>query len=410
MPPKDRTETSEASRGTDRADGALALAALTPKRFEKDAVGNSYDDLAVKYENVHLPAKYDESRSFNFHPVHPQLKQLLVNTEQHPDPDIAHALATCAAYSYSDSDTLSMIMTRMGLHRNRCHVVSETVDAMLIDSTAFLVESDDGEVVILSYRGTQPLSLLNWLVSLNVDRKRAPLSVGDTRGQFDVHSGFYRNVRATRHKVIDSLIRALRDNDSVVKDSKLKGRSLKELQALYITGHSLGGAMAALMAVMLLSEPKYEPIAEKLKAVYTFGQPMIGSPDFAAACQGASKHDYFLKNKVLRYVYEQDLVPALPPKANSEFAHFGQELKYDAKNWTHQDTSTPQVNDLELIFAARAFYPFLTLQVPLLGQLSKIFPFSLANRLFPYSLENHLPEHYVTALARDNMSEFGDEY
>jgi predicted lipase len=377
------------------SDGSTVLTAFHPRQFEKEAIGDSHDDLAVSYDKEVLPARYDESRSFGFHPVYPNLRDILRTAERQPNAAIAHALATCSAYSYSDAYTLSMIMTRIGLERNRCYMISESVDAMLIDSTAFLVESEDGTVVVLSYRGTQPLSLLNWMVSLNTTPERLPVAVAGANGRYDVHAGFYRNVRATRHKVVDRLTRALHKGESVVKDVRADKASLKPLRALYITGHSLGGAMAALMAVMLCSDEKYEPIADKLKAVYTFAQPMIGSPLFADACQ----REPFLANQVLRYVYEKDVVPGLPPKVCGPFAHFGREFKFRHATWTQQQTVTRQA-PVDLVLPAAL--PLITRQFPVLASLG---------RLLPYSLENHLPEHYVTSLApNEACNEFGEEH
>ncbi|MGW1682773.1 lipase family protein [Saccharopolyspora sp. NPDC002376] len=382
--------------------------ALPAQRVERNSVGYSFDELSIKYPKSVLPQEYEEAVSFNFEPVYPDLKRTLLEADNtQPNAKIAHALAACSAYSYADEETLSIIMTRMGLERNRCHMVSQRVDAMLIDSTAFLVESDDGEVAILCYRGTQPFSILSWLPNITVEPRKVPLTVAGANGQFDVHAGFYRNIRATRHTVIESLIRALGRNGSVVKDpNRINGRAPKPLKALYITGHSLGGAMAALMTVMLLSQNKYAQIANKLKATYTFAQPMIGSSNFAEAC----RQDDRLNNSVFRYVYKHDWGPAVPPRACGSFAHFGTELKYDSDVWTRPSEPTRQISDLETLFLYRLFNPFLNSQIPFLGKLGNIFPFSLAQRMFPYSFQDHLPERYLMALALDETkNEFGDE-
>ena len=87
------------------------------------------------------------------------------------------------------------------------------------------------------------------------------------------------------------------------------------MEALYLCGHSMGGAMAALMAVMLTTEPAYASIAERLRGVYTFAQPMIGSPRFAEACDAHP----FLGSHVARYILRNDVVPLLPPAAAGPF-------------------------------------------------------------------------------------------
>ena len=55
------------------------------------------------------------------------------------DATVAHVLATCAAYAYSDVDTVVTMMTRLGLEANACVRITQTVDAMFIFSTAYLV-------------------------------------------------------------------------------------------------------------------------------------------------------------------------------------------------------------------------------------------------------------------------------
>jgi hypothetical protein len=49
--------------------------------------------------------------------------------------------------------------------------------------------------------------------------------------------------------------------------------------------------------------------------VYTYGAPMVGNPHFAAAC---NERD-FLRQNVIRYVYEDDIVPQVPPKECGKF-------------------------------------------------------------------------------------------
>ena len=72
------------------------------------------------------------------------------------DPTVAHVLVTCAGYAYADADTVATMMTRLGLERHACVRLAQTVDAMFIFSTAYLMQSRCGRVVILCYRGTEP--------------------------------------------------------------------------------------------------------------------------------------------------------------------------------------------------------------------------------------------------------------
>src|SRR6478609_2007851 len=101
------------------------------------------------------PTKPTSSATF---PVYHNLEALLAEEEQQPDQQppatVAHTLAVAAGYAYSDAATVSMMLARMGLQDNHCLQVDMSVDAMFIRSTAFLIQSSDGSVVILAYRGT----------------------------------------------------------------------------------------------------------------------------------------------------------------------------------------------------------------------------------------------------------------
>ncbi|NJC74284.1 lipase family protein [Planosporangium thailandense] len=364
--------------GLPAVDGAgrAGMVAAQPGARYEEAYGPSYRDLITL-----------KTTSPGF-PVYPDLTQVLTTTTKHPNDVVAHTMAVCSGYAYADQRIVATMMTRLGLENNHCTMLSCTVDGMFISATAFLVQSSDGRVVILCYRGTQPLNFISWLGSGDVDPEEVTLSVAGSTGSFRVHGGFYRNERITGDDVIAGLWRAVRGR-SVHKSAE---EMPHPLEALYITGHSLGGAMAALRTVRLLSDHAFEPITEKLKAVYTFGQPMLGCPDFAKACEG----EKFLASNVIRYRYRNDVVPSFPPTMSGEFAHFGQEYRYSDSSWRHSPQPTTQLSNLTELAAA----PLALLSGPI--KLLRKVP-------FPASWEDHNPQHYVSKLKPPHVgSEFSD--
>jgi hypothetical protein len=175
------------------------------------------------------------------------------------DPTVTHTLAVTAGYAYSDPETVSMMLARMGLAENHCLRVAMSVDAMFILSTAHLVQSSDGSVVILAYRGTEPTNPVNWLTDADVHPDKIAFRFADADDLYAVHAGFYRNVRAIRFEVVAALKRAL-EGRSVLDDGREASPMppmASPMTTLYLTGHSLGGAMVALMAVMLSVEEEY---------------------------------------------------------------------------------------------------------------------------------------------------------
>ena len=83
--------------------------------------------------------------------------------------------------------------------------------------------------------------------------------------------------------------------------SALSSRDLTK--PLLITGHSLGGALAALAGACFTVLGSSVPT---VSAIYTFGQPRIGLHDF---CNTYSR---VLGDKLVRFVNKQDLVPRVP--------------------------------------------------------------------------------------------------
>lgn len=341
-------------------------------------VGATAPDLEALHPN----------RQYAQRSVYPGLIETLLEHDGAAHREIAHLLATCSGYAYGDEVTVATMMARMGLPKNRCLRISESIDAMLIRATAQLVQSQDGRVVILCFRGTELLDVINWLADLDISPGPAPLALPGTLGLFDVHGGFYRNLRSIRYEVIRALNDALAGRR--IGD---EGPDLRPMEALYLTGHSLGGAMAALMSIMIRAEPGYAEIARALKATYTFGQPMIGGPDFARA----GNADPFLRDRVFRYIYNRDVAAQLPPTFTGEFAHFGQEYQYLGRepdgHWRHNATPMPPL---------RGVIPLLLSPVPIVTK--QITRFKALR--FKASFEDHFPRHYVGALA-GTASEFG---
>ncbi len=332
-------------------------------------------------------------------PVHPDLVDKLLGAHTAPsdpprwDPVVAHVLATLAGYAYSDAETVAMMAARLGLEENRCAMAAQNVDAMFICSTAFLVQSRCGRVAVLCYRGTEPMNFINWLTDMDVNPETVPWRFGAGESVHAVHAGFYRNVRATRWAIAEKLALAMRGEPIVAGGPAEK---VGKLEALYVTGHSLGAAMAAMLGIMIESNPAFAEIGSRTRAVYTFGQPMIGDPAFAKECARA------IGKKVFRFIHAHDVVAALPPKIAGPFAHFGEEYQlFRASDGTwkppqYNREPMGQVGHLyELPLAASAF---LARQIRPLRDIP-----------FQYSLDDHGPQHYIAALTPPGVrTEFGD--
>lgn len=317
-------------------------------------------------------------------PVYKDLTHtLLASAPEERDPTLAHVLAVCAGYAYADAGTVAMMMARLGLEACANVQLTQVVDAMYIHSCAHLVQSRCGRVVILGYRGTELASISNWMGNLDVGSQSLRLVTGAAIETPRVHGGFYRNFQATRWAVEQEL------------QAALQGRSLADhgtqlahpMQALFVTGHSLGASMAELFALSLSDSTEHAQIASRLRAVYTYGGPMtIGEPFpvRAAARVGA---------RLYRHVMPGDPVPALPPASWGQFVHLGHEFRYADGRWQRADSPvTPLVRVAEIPKSLLAMFA---------GEKRRT---SLR-----YASTRHGPHHYLAALRpAGRVSEFGD--
>ncbi len=304
---------------------------------------------------------------------------------------MAHALAVCASYAYAEvvgfgdePDTIARMMARLGLPSNRVLMAAERIDAAFIVSSGYVIQSADGRVVILAYRGTEPFNVANWMT--DADLNNGPVTVRVGGEDFSVHPGFYRNVRATRSPLIEALDRASRSL-SVIDGSPVE----QPMQALYLTGHSLGAAMAALHGLLLLNDPAYKRIADPLRAVYGYGQPMIGPESLAETMT-----DNGQARRFQRFVYRRDVVPPLPPRGLGDYAHFGPQYEVAAMGgYRRVQRTTGQASFFAI---PTATLQFVSHRLPVVRRLP-----------FLWSLDDHLPLNYVDWLAPPGRaSEYGD--
>jgi len=218
------------------------------------------------------------------------------------------------------------------------------------------------KAVILAFAGTDPGIWQN-LVS---DFTPIP------RAGSDIHDGF-RVAAEAAHLQIDHAIQLCRESEN----------------PLFITGHSLGAALAALAAVRAANA------GVPPRAVYTFGMPRVGGPQFGASYADLSKVTY-------RLVHGIDLVARVPPGSPRGFHHVGHLLqctagaKFDkARLLAGTDSDDPPSSAELKNVLVRAFQNIqvgniLSPQGP--GALGSLFKF------LPPEIRDHLQDSYWKAL------------
>ena len=153
------------------------------------------------------------------------------------------------------------------------------------DTQGFAVRGNGG--VILSFRGTEPTNILDWLSDVNYHQLDFCRSHGFAPSVISgsVHGGFAAALNVVRNDLLAAVSAMARPGDPI-----------------WLTGHSMGGAVAVLAAAVLKFEAKLE-----IAGLYTYGQPRVGDAGFCKAL------DADLGGRFFRFVNDQDIVPHLPP-------------------------------------------------------------------------------------------------
>ncbi len=284
------------------------------------------------------------------------------------DPEIAYLMSVVSAWAYSDEKALAAKLPHYGVQGAYVRRISVQNDALLVVSTAYLVQSRSGRVAVLAFRGTDPASFVSMFADGEVMQR--PF------GGHGVHSGFYANVEAVWDDVSDALGAALRGEH--LDDGGAPVALPSKLEKLYVTGHSLGGAMAVLAAARLFGRG-YEAWNPKrlVQGVYTFGQPMVGDKGFAESCERS------FGAKLFRHVYRTDVVPHLPPRSGIPYAHTG-------KEWRSESVLAAWQGGHEA--SKRAALPAAVFDVMLNAVELRFIPRTL---LLGYSIDDHMPAGYV---------------
>jgi triacylglycerol lipase len=161
-----------------------------------------------------------------------------------------------------------------------------------VGNTQVYVAANDDHIVA-AFRGTESPTtidgLKDWLLTdagnlliVPEGRLGTDLAAAGTGARF--HQGFVRAIGDIWEPFLEAIEAEQNKND----------------RPIWLTGHSLGGALALLAAWLL--RRKFIAVHQ----VYTFGGPMIGNSDVVEACARE------FPEKVFRYVNMPDPIPKLP--------------------------------------------------------------------------------------------------
>lgn len=156
---------------------------------------------------------------------------------------------------------------------------------------------EDADKLIISFRGTEPTSIYDWATDATHRLVTAKNIITENNYEgVEVHEGFQLSLV----QAIESAELKYSKSSSADSFGKLLKNLISKHDRIYLTGHSLGGALSTLFSYYLAKEHPNLDIF-----TYNIGSPMVGNKAFA--------NDYKKLTNVrnYRFVFNSDLVTEL---------------------------------------------------------------------------------------------------
>lgn len=220
----------------------------------------------------------------------------------------ARALLYASALAYQDPGSIPSVAASWGFAPDRITVLSPSTSVL----QAMVLGNQ--KAVVVAFRGTRPDQVRDWMSDFEISQ--VSFSEYFTAPEIgNVHDGF-AHLLARNWPDLTAAVRAFQDDS----------------QTLWITGHSLGGALA-LMACSAFVFTERLPV----NGLYTFGQPRVGDLQFCTHCQSQFGDNMF------RFVNDADIVTRVPPRIvpgvplPEFYSHCGELRFFDANAGLHTD-------------------------------------------------------------------------
>ncbi|MCP3887250.1 MAG: lipase family protein [Desulfobulbaceae bacterium] len=210
-------------------------------------------------------------------------------------------LARCANLCYEPKEDVKKELEALGFNLigDRFYFSDKNTDTQ-----AFVV--GDKNKIIVSFRGTEG-KFKDWATDVNLVKT----SWTNSHPVGEVHSGFYGALKSVWEDMFAEIMN-LRTNN----------------QSIWLTGHSLGAALATLAAATL--QLQHSNIT--INGVYTFGQPRLGDHKFS------KNYNAELKTITFRCVNNNDVVTRVPPQIFG-YSHVGKLMYFDTEGNLHADNN-----------------------------------------------------------------------
>ena len=201
------------------------------------------------------------------------------------DVPVAYRLINLSRLAYLEEETIKKELEGVGTE------FISFIENKKTDTQCYIAR--DNEDLFIVFRGTE--SIKDAFIDVSIIMKRYPQH-GRSLLFFKpkVHSGFLKAYLSVKEEIFNKV------QELIIE---------RNVRQIYVTGHSLGGALAVLTALDLVEELKP-------KSVYmmNFGGPKVGNRWYVRRYNKKVKQSF-------RVVNDEDVVPNLPPGSYKHVKH-----------------------------------------------------------------------------------------
>ena len=212
------------------------------------------------------------------------------------EPKKACAMARASLLAYGNEGMVKTVAGIWGFAKNVQFIDCD-------DTQAFVAWKED--LILVAFRGTETTHLLDLLSDAECSLVDAMVEMLDANGKTKTsvvlrlgkaHYGFLKALGCAMDQIDQAVIEAVRDDKP---------------RKLWITGHSLGAALATLYATRIQYTTNGKPEFKGLQVsgLYTFGSPRVGDRTFVGNL------DEPLAGATCRFINHEDLVTRVAPRA-----------------------------------------------------------------------------------------------
>ncbi|GAA5796814.1 hypothetical protein HPULCUR_002192 [Helicostylum pulchrum] len=170
----------------------------------------------------------------------------------------------------------------------------------------------------------------------------------------------------------------------------------KKKKRLFITGHSLGGAMGTIFLAKMLQSKS--PLLDHFAGLYTYGQPKIGDAEFSRVF---SPH---MTNKIFHHVYNNDIIPRTPtlwnyytPPGTLVYIDSAFNITiYPPNPYTNEPVPVRHISFLHL---SGLLNRYVIRRLPRENKIRILFRI-----IFPFFLNDHFPSEYSESLRHGTVN------